>query len=305
MVIGMLLSGLTWADTPAQVTGADAGSAEPAAWPQRFPGQAQPTDPHYDLELLYAEKRFREGLTLAEERLAATPDDVVLHWMKVRFMYEIGERFTTQSNSTKIAHYKEMIAVAERGLSLDPGNPHLYFARGVAMGRLGTTRGVLSSLFMAKDLEHDWLAVANNKGWQYSSVDGGEVLPCDVYHGLGIFYRLVPDWWIVEVLAGTRGDLQESLRFNTLSTQCKPREIQNWKELAATQYCLFTKTDDPAYRQAGDQSVTRGLAIPARHEVNRLDHRHLRALRDDPDLGCGYSRDGQQDLDEKKLKSQP
>ena len=115
---------------------------------------------------------------------------------------------------------------------------------------------------MAKDVERDWLAVANQSTWHYSSLDGAEMLPCDVYHGLGIFYRLVPDWWIVQVLAGTRGNLQESLRFNRLSTECKPKEIQNWKELAATQYCLYTKNDDPAMRAAGDRSVARGSRYP-------------------------------------------
>ncbi|MEO0601839.1 MAG: hypothetical protein AAF211_10410 [Myxococcota bacterium] len=36
-------------------------SAAPDAWPDRYPGQATPEQPHYDLKGLYAKKRFEEG----------------------------------------------------------------------------------------------------------------------------------------------------------------------------------------------------------------------------------------------------
>ena len=311
------LCGFAWATTPpagvepadveeaAEPTVEGAALAPPPAEPT-FPvlneGQCQPTDPHFDLELMYYEKKFSEGAKEAEKRLQSTPDDPVLHWMRVRFLYEVGERFSAEaSRSTRIAHYKEMVATADQGVKISPKDPHLRFARGVAMGRLGTTRGVLSSLFMAKDVERDWLAVAENPTWKYASLGGNEVLPCDAFHALGIFYRLVPDWWIVQVLAGTRGSLEKSLSFNQKAVQCRPRKIQNWKELAATQFCLATKNDDSEMMSAGLKSVERGLAIRAKTELGRIDHRHLRDLQADPSLGCGYSRDGQQDLDEKKL----
>ena len=272
-------------------------------WPIRFEGQCQPTDPHFDLEILYTEGQYAEGLRIADERLAKSPDDVVLHWMKVRFMYEVGERFGEDSDVDRIAHYRKMIAIAERGLQLDPNETHLRFGRGVAKGRLGTTRGVLASLFLAKEVEADWLAVAEHPTWRYASIKGGELLPCDAFHALGIFYRLVPDWWIVQVIAGTRGSLPRSLEFNTKAVGCKPHMVQNWKELAAVQYCLYTKNGDESMRAAGDRSVTEGLKLPIRHDVDAIDHRHLNRLRDDPTLGCGYSRDGQQELDEKQLES--
>ena len=78
---------------------------------------------------------------------------------------------------------------------------------------------------------------------------------------VGIFYRLVPDWWIVQVLSGTRGDLEKSLAWHEKSVQCKP-VIQNYKELAATQYCLYTKSGDEAMRVAGMHPSTRGLPSP-------------------------------------------
>jgi hypothetical protein len=261
--------------------------------------------PHYDLELLYHEAEFQKGLELTERRIASTPDKD-LYWLKARFMFEIGEHWTrTDTSIDKEAWYKEMLAAADAGLALAPGDPHLRFARGVAMGRLGTTRGVLSSLFMAKDVEQDWLAVANAKGFHYQSIGNEELLPCDGYHALGIFYRLVPEWWIIQVIAGTRGDLDASLDFHRKAVACKPDDIDNWKELGATELCIADKRKDPSMLAAGLTSLSRALALPARTERERIDHRHSTMLIAQPSLACEYSRDGQQDLDESKLSANP
>jgi hypothetical protein len=280
--------------------GAPAAADDEAA--EALPGQCSPDDPHYDLEVLYFEGEFQRGLAECESRIAASPDKD-LYWLKARFMYELGERIErTDTSVDKQAFYNEMLATAEKGLELAPGDLHLRFARGVAMGRLGTTRGVLSSLFMAKDVESDWLAVANAPTWRYSSIGGIEMLPCDAYHALGIYYRLVPEWWIVQVLAGTRGDLDKSLEFNLKSIQCKPHEVQNWKELAATQLCIATKRNDDALLAEGKRSADKAASLKAVSDKQRMDQKHALAMRDDPSLACGYSRDGQQDLDEKRLK---
>jgi tetratricopeptide (TPR) repeat protein len=266
---------------------------------------ARPALPHHDLELLYHQGEYQKGLEITARKLASAPDKD-LHWMKVRFMFEIGERFQrTDASVDKEAWYKEMLAAADAGLALAPGDPHLRFGRGIAMGRLGTTRGVLSSLFMAKDVEQDWLGVANAKGFFYQSIGNEELLPCDAYHALGIFYRLVPDWWIVQVIAGTRGDLDRSLDFHRKAVGCNPDDIDNWKELGATELCIADKNGDQAMLASGLTSLSRALALPARTERERIDHRHSNMLIAQPKLACEYSRDGQQDLDESKLPSQP
>lgn len=274
-------------------------------WPVQFPGQCTPDDANFDLEVLYYEHKFDEGLKIVRQRLAAPSPTPDLYWMKARFMYEVGERFERDDpNIDKVAWYQEMLAAAQAGLKLAPNDRHLLFARGVAMGRLGTTRGVLSSLFMADDIESDWLTVANDKGYAYASLGGHEIIPCDTYHALGIFYRLVPDWWIVQMLSGTRGDLEKSLQWHQKAVQCKPNEVSNWKELGATQLCIGQKKKDPAMVDAGIASLRRGAGMVPKNDRQRIDVRHCKAMMEDPSMACEYSRDGQQDLDQKKLEAQ-
>ncbi len=276
-----------------------------ALWAGIAAADSPPPLVHHDLEVLYHEGSFQQGLTTVNERIAAAPDKD-LYWMKARFMFEIGEHWSrTDPNVDKEAWYKDMLATVDAGLLLAPGDPHLRFGRGIAMGRLGTTRGVLSSLFMAKDVEQDWLAVANAQGYYYRSLGNEELLPCDAYHALGIFYRLVPDWWIIQVIAGTRGDLDRSLDFHRKAVGCKPDDIDNWKELGATELCISDKRKETAMLAAGLTSLSRALAIPAATEREQIDHRHSKMLIAQPALACEYSRDGQQDLDESKLPENP
>ena len=276
---------------------------EPAPAPApRLPGEPAPGTKHYDLELMYAEEKYTAGLEEARKRLAANPTDVDLHWHVARFMFEYAEAFEKDKAAfDKLAWYEEMLAVSEKGLALDPDNTHLMFARGIANGRLGTTRGVLASLWGAKDLERDWLHVANS-GFVYSSIGGNEMLPCDAYLTLGIFYRLVPEWWIVQVLAGTRGDLDKSLEMTTKAVQCSPDRIGVAKEQAVTQLCIGTKRKDEAMLAKGKQSVERYMRMTPTSQNDYIDIEHGNKLLADPSIACEYSRDGQQELDQSKLE---
>lgn len=295
-----LACGLARADGPAP---APEATPEAIALASDAPGQVKPDDPYWDLELLYFEQRIDEGLAAARARLAAAPGDPELHWHVARFLFEIGEQHARDDASfDKIALYREMQAVSEAGLALAPDHAHLHFALGIALGRLGTTRGVLKSLFLAKDVEQAWLRAATS-GYAYRSINGGEQLPCDAQQTLGIFYRIVPDWWIVKVLAGTRGDLDASLRWLEEANRCSPGDIGIVKELGVTQLCIATTRDEAEMLERGRATLRGALRIPAREaSTDRIDHDHIRRLVEDPSLACEYSRDGQQELDRAALE---
>ncbi len=256
---------------------------------------------HYDLELLYQQGDHVAGLQKARERYAANPDDEQLTWHIARFLFEKGESIDRSDTSVdKVALYSEMVEVAEAGLAQSPDDPHIRFARGVANGRLGTTRGVIASLWSAQGIEEDWLYVSRS-GFEYSSIGGDEMLPCDADLALGIFYRLVPDRWIVKMIAGTKGDLDKSLAHLGKADQCAPNRIGTMKELGVTQLCIASNTNDEAMMAAGRQTVADYMKLPAEGDKDRIDLKHGTLLLDDPSIACGYSRDGQQDLDTSEL----
>jgi hypothetical protein len=282
----------------AALWGADASIVEAR------PGLVTEASPHYDLEVLYDQGRMDEGLEKAEHALAQHPEDVDLYWHTGRFMFEVAERFDrTDKSIDKVAWYESMVRILERGLKRDPTHAHLLFGLGVAKGRLGTTKGVLASLFMAKEVEAAWLATVSST-YRYSSIRGQEQLPCDAYLCLGIFYRLVPDSFIVEMIGGTRGSLEKSIANLERSDRCGPNRIGTLKELGVSQLCKGEKSKDEALVIAGRSTLLRAKALPPEGDTDVTDVRHIDMLLASPKLACGYSRDGQQDLDEEKLKAQ-
>ena len=282
----------------ASVWGADASIVDAR------PGLVTESSPHYDLEVLYDQGRMDEGLERAQAQLAQHPEDVDLYWHTARFMFEVGERFDrTDKSIDKVAWYENMVHIFERGLRRDPTNAHLLFGLGIAKGRLGTTKGVLASLFMAKDVEAAWLKTVSSS-YRYSSIRGQEQLPCDAYLCLGIFYRLVPDSFIVELIGGTRGSLSKSISNLERSDRCGPGRIGTLKELGISQLCKGEKSKDDALVVAGRSTLLRARALPPEGDTDVTDIRHIDMLLANPKLACGYSRDGQQDLDEEKLKAQ-
>lgn len=274
-------------------------SPDASAWDS--PGRPVAGSAHYDLELLYEANNFKEGERLTRQRIAQSPKDAELYWHLVRFMFENAETVErTDTSVDKEAIYEEMIAWADKGLAIDPGHPHILFARGIARGRLGTTRGVLSSLFMAKDIEQDWkAALASN--YTYEALNRSEVLPCDANNTLGIFYRLVPEWWIVQVIGGTRGDLDKSVAYLQAANKCSPNRIGIIKELGVAQICRGQKRNQPQDVAAGFADLKRALALPATTPTDTIDQDHVRKVLADPEMACEYSRDGQADLDKAKL----
>lgn len=272
------------------------------AWAAPGPGPVTEASAHYDLETLYSANKHEEGLTLAKAKHAKDPEDVDLYWHISRFLFEIGERFDRNDTSVdKPAMYQEMLDWAEKGLEKDPEHLHLWFAKGVAKGRQSTTKGVLGMLWMLQDIEEAFLKVAES-GYAYKAMGTGEHLPCHAYQTLGIFYRLVPDSWFVSMLAGTRGSLDKSLNWMNKANTCSPGRIGIMKELAITLQCIGTSNKDEESLNKADGILRAVLKMPPTTDTEVIDLKHVPLLLDDPKMACGYSRDGQQEQDEKALK---
>ncbi|MCC7075025.1 MAG: hypothetical protein IT383_27180 [Deltaproteobacteria bacterium] len=256
---------------------------------------------HPDLEALYVDGRFAEGLIEARRRIAVTPDDAHLYGHAARFLYELGElKGKAAPRAERRAIYREMLRLLEEGLRREPGHPLLLFGLGLAKARLGTTDGVLASLWMARSIEDSWRA-AIASGFAYRSANGENQLPCDAMVALGIMQRMIPDWWILGVIAGTRGDLDASLALLDHADGCAPGRIRTMKERAATLLCMGTRRGDDARLAEGRALAARVAAMAPATGTERIDVRDARALASEPALACAYSRDGQQDLDERRL----
>ncbi len=265
------------------------------------PGQVTPDSPYWDLEVMYTKAEHLKAAEIAEKRYAETGDaHLTLYIARSWYQYLEGNEEITDKKE-RLAIYDKALAFLEEGLEKTPDDPHLHFAKGVLLGRIGTTRGVMASLRSADDIENAWLK-ALESDYTYGSIKLQEEIPCDTYLALGIFYRLVPDSWLVKALTGTRGDLNKSLEMQQKGVQCSGDRVRNLKELGVTQMCLGTTNGDDSLIEDGRKSINRYLALSPRTQAEIVDMKHGVALLSDPTLACGYSRDGQQELDEAKAE---
>ncbi len=229
----------------------------------------------------------------------AHPDDADALWRLARSLYEKGELMSAQGrpDSERLPLYAEAQALAKHAQEVAPADGLGYLWEGVALGRVATSKGILSQLFTADDIERLWLK-ALTTGTRYTSSTGNSTFPGDVYNALGQFYRLCPDWAAMKWIAGTRGDIDKSVEYQRKLVQSEPQRIEALKELGVSLICKGNKQDDEAAKAEGRQWLQKALAIPARGPVERIDHAQIPNILVREADACEYSRDGYEDTSE-------
>lgn len=249
-------------------------------------------------EALFVANDLKASNAALDRALAANPNDVEAMWRKARNLYSQGE-IDAQGGATsaqRIATYEEVLALAKRAQAADPSHPQGLFWEGTALGRIATAKGILSSLFMADDIERAWLKASNMKGFTYRAVNGASSFPGDTYFALGQFYRLCPDWAIVKVLTGTKGDIDESIRWLRKGVSDGPDRLEMSKELGVSLLCKAERDDDAAALAEGRKVLQAALKMPVRQKTEAIDVKQIPIILERADQACGYSRDGWQDV---------
>lgn len=245
----------------------------------------------------WAAGRFDAANAKLDQRLSAAPDDVEAMWRRARNIYSKGELLAEQGvpASERLKMYEEMEGLMKAGLGKHPGHGALLHWYGTAMGRKATAKGVLSSLFMADDIEDAWLSAAS-AGYTYRSANNTSSLPGDVYFALGQFYRLCPDWAVVKLLTGTKGDIDKSIEWLRKGVQDSPQRLEVQKELGVSLLCKAERDDDAAAANEGRQWLEKAAALPTQKKTDEVDKRQIPVILSKASEACGYSRDGWQDV---------
>ncbi len=233
-----------------------------------------------------------------KRRLAENPDDVEALWRMARNLYQRGELLAQQGASPeqRMKLYREAETQAKRIETLDPAHPQGWFWHGTALGRIATAQGIMSSLFMADDIERLWLKSSKMKGYEYRSSNDSSSFPGDVYFALGQFYRLCPDWTLVKMLVGTKGDIDESIEWLRKGVKFSPTRPEMAKELGVSLLCKAEKQDDAAALAEGKKWLNKAAAMPSQKSTDDIDKKQIPIILSKVDDACGYSRDGWQDL---------
>jgi hypothetical protein len=253
----------------------------------------------------------RKGTAILRTVIRDAPKDPRAYWMLAEANYDIGELLPEDDTAARTALYEEMIVLAERCVrDVDPNNGACWHFYATGKGRLSTTRGLINSMFEAKSVEKAW-----QRAWELQPADvlpNGDPMTANIAYGLAVFYRLVPDAWIVKLVIGTRGDIDKSLDYARKAAALQPWRLEIQKELALSLICRGARKKSAANHEEGmtilRKIVAGGFDQHDPRAFNIIDKRHAVELLDAPAKACGYSRDGYEEVDmaeaERRLKSE-
>jgi tetratricopeptide (TPR) repeat protein len=256
-----------------------------------------------ECEAKWVASDYDGSIAACEAALKANPNDIEAMWRQARSIYGKGEVLANNGASAevRIAMYSKVVALGDRVLAIDPNNGLGLHWKGAGMGRTATAKGVLQSLFMADDIENLWLKAIKDDV-RYRAATDTSSFPADTYYALGQFYRLCPDSSIVKFLAGTKGDIDQSIQWHRKAAADSPQRIEVLKELGVSLLCKAERDDDAAAAAEGRKWLTTAQGIPPRKKTDELDLSQIPIILKRADEACGYSRDGWQDMDESNLK---
>ena len=245
---------------------------------------------------------FYKSLENCEKAVQYKQEDFLIRAMMCLNYYEIGEQMNaknSQERKKKIELYNRMISVAKEGIKYAPDKGECYFMRGLANARLSTTKGVFSSLFSAKKIEKDWLEAIKHSSDYVSPKN--ENLQASSYIAIGTYYRLCPDFFLLKLLFGIKGDMDKAVNYCTKAYELDPTRIEIVKELGISYISRGLKRKNQEDISEGKKYLELVESLPLRLKTDSIDKEHSKILLNNINLCPGYSRDQQQDISEEEF----
>ena len=249
--------------------------------------------------------QFEESIKSAQAALKYRPSDPLVRAMICLDYYEIAEKLDVKKSDEKqwkLDIYQKMIGIAEEGITAAPDRGECYFMRGLANARMSTTKGILSSLFTAKQIEEDWLVAVGRRS-DYVTPNG-ENLEASANIALGVYYRLCPTFFLLKWTFGISGDLDKAVQYCRKAYELDPTRIEIVKEYGVALITRGLDRKENKDVEAGKEFLRKVATLPHRLRTDNVDVDHARMLLNDISLCPGYSRDEQQEISEEEYKKQ-
>jgi hypothetical protein len=246
------------------------------------------TEQLYDQRFTDAEATLREAQGLAQ-------GSDTLRWMRARVAYLEGESLPTDDRDGRLAAFARAERFADQAVELAPAHGEGWLWRGIARGRITTTRAGLRRAI-------DVLRGERGPAWVADCFERAIALHPEYVHfgfsaagdaraGAAQLYRLLPDGaWARRVL-GVARDLDRAIVLAREALALQPTRIEYAKELGVALLCR-AQTDD-RYRTEAERVLRAAQTLPARTPYELTDRRHVQQqlLASPPASACFYSRD--------------
>ena len=246
------------------------------------------------------EAQLKRLLELAETLSARAPDWVDMQWMTAEAAFQLGSIYQKPGDRAYARSiFVRGLKAAERCEKRKADHPICKLFLGAMLGKIASIDGIFASVRKAKQIETLWLDVTKT---QYNyRFNAHSTLQGSTRYALGIFYRLVPDFALVQWLFGVRGDIEKSISFHADSVAVDGSNVCNELMLGAALLCASKGKKENDRFKSGMEHLATAKGLPVTNSVTKACQNDVPALMSDPALACGYETSRQQDLNEKDL----
>ncbi len=246
--------------------------------------------------------RYLEAARVYERLSEQAPHVAYAFWKVSRNYWRLAESLPGDAKAERLPWFETADAWASRGLEVDPACAECMLWKFGAMGRIGTTRGVLSSLGAAPEMR-DLLERAIALEPTYQDDSSNSTLG-NLHYAGAVFYRVVPESIWLDWLVGVRGDIGRSLAMIRRAAALDLDRIDYQVELGAVLLCYAERRGQDEARVEARAVLSRVPGLPRRLSTDAIDLEHATTLLEQPSLACGYSRDGWIDVEAERRAAQ-
>lgn len=235
------------------------------------------------------------------------PNWVDGYWMYANMMMIYGETQSSndkKSMKTTRAYLVEARESSKKCLELAPNNMICKFFYGGALGKIATIDGIMSSLTKGKIILKHWQEVYASD--QEFIFEDGMSLQGLVRYALGIYFRVVPDFILLDWLFDISGDIKKSVQMHRESLVFEGGDGPCSKLMLAVS--LLCKSDgeanDPETKQAFNILDQIKITPKYNSQSAMVCVDDAPKLKKKPGDACGYTKAQVQKRDKKALEEQ-
>lgn len=241
------------------------------------------------------EERLIESAAIYEQIAAQVPEESDTCWRIARNYWRVGESLPVDDKEGRILYFELAESWAGRGLALDPDCAPCMLWKFVSMGRQATTRGLLSAVRDVREM--DALLTRGIDLEPDQQDETGNTTLGNLYYAGAVFYRVIPESWWLRLFVGVRGDKDRSLDYARRAVEISSIRVDYRVELGAVLLCLGASRGDPARIAEGMSVLREARTLDDYLGTDSLDKAHATTLIGNPQMACGYSRDGFIDIE--------
>jgi hypothetical protein len=246
---------------------------------------------------------LKRQLEIVESMSAKEPAWIDGLWMVADSAFQLGASYTDQKDlpfarSVFVRGQKS----AEKCIEKKADHPICALFLGAMLGKIASIDGIFSSLKKAKQVEKLWLSVVNSK-YNYRFAEASS-LQGSARYALGMFYRLVPDFFLMKWLFDVRGDINKSVQYHKDAIAVDPPNPCSKIMLAASLLCSAKGDTNAANGQEGLKHLRDARQMTAKSMVSKACQNDTARLEREPGKACGYETARQQETSEDDFKKQ-